>query len=744
MTEPSRNEVLEKATTIAAARESNPGSIQPLPESGQHPLFRLQRILGNREIGRLIQGRRLSSAGKITDLQKKMTVGAADDQHEQEAERVAGYVMNMPDSKSSMKRVISPGDGNAKALQTMPLAASITPLTKRQKGNAEESEDKDKQVQPKSDDSMSDGFEAGEEVETRLTQSKGRGGNLPDSVRAYMEPRFGVDFSQVRVHTGPDAIQMNRDVGAEAFTHGSDIYFGDGHGPANSGLTAHELTHVVQQTGAVNRTPANREYIPEMSVKPDSASVDMGAKHEEKLDILNTHIAPAGTTFHWGGGIPDLTPGLQFVDINPGNSAHAKMHVKATAPGVHVIQANIEHQVPGGAAVATPGPQIPLTVPPPGVFESHFRESASGGGDPKDESKLAVGDKKVLRLNFSHLKGPAKNLDSVSLISGKGYNTVLRPEAVTWINDQGVDIKFDAVAVGSADLTVKLKLGDMADSQAIVSHVIGHVEMPKQEFLNKTIESGAMVVLAIEKATAWMDSLALAYADAWEHHTKALKDQAEFEKLIGDLVLGAALAFVPGGIGGVIGKTMKNAQYGEFLTDGVKDLTKWGFRTAAPALLKGGGGGDGLTAYPEDPFQWRARKGVLIHTEIAKAAETNKQWIHSVNTSDPNFDLDFDPAMVMENSLKIEGENLQTIAPVDVEKQSLVFEKGFWSKWLESFGYKLVTTQSKYATTHSVDNQVGKKVKDRCEKIGLDITPYMEASKAAAQAKKAELEKTGF
>ena len=69
-------------------------------------------------------------------------------------------------------------------------------------------------------------------------------------VRSYMEPRFGVDFSHVRVHTGSDATQMNRDVGAQAFTHGSDIYYGAGSSPTNLELTAHELTHVVQQTGA--------------------------------------------------------------------------------------------------------------------------------------------------------------------------------------------------------------------------------------------------------------------------------------------------------------------------------------------------------------------------------------------------------------------------------------------------------------------------------------------------------------
>src|SRR4028119_1033144 len=43
---------------------------------------------------------------------------------------------------------------------------------------------------------------------------------------------------------------MNKDLHAQAFTHGSDIYYGSGKSAAKDDLTAHELTHVVQQTGA--------------------------------------------------------------------------------------------------------------------------------------------------------------------------------------------------------------------------------------------------------------------------------------------------------------------------------------------------------------------------------------------------------------------------------------------------------------------------------------------------------------
>jgi hypothetical protein len=64
---------------------------------------------------------------------------------------------------------------------------------------------------------------------------------------------FGVDLGGVAVHTGPTSTELNDRIAARAFTAGSQIYFRDGlpDTSASSGaeLLAHELTHVVQQTG---------------------------------------------------------------------------------------------------------------------------------------------------------------------------------------------------------------------------------------------------------------------------------------------------------------------------------------------------------------------------------------------------------------------------------------------------------------------------------------------------------------
>lgn len=235
-------------------------------QSGQlpSPILQLQRLLGNQRVAQLIQARRLTPQGRIIGLQLKLTVGAADDQYEQEADRVARQVMTMPmpdTGSNSMQRAAAPEDTpeekiaeeEDKVLQTRPLTASITPLAQRQV--EEEEEEESEALQASAAGSLADSFEAGAEVESRSNRSKGGGSPLPDAVRTFMEPRFGMDFSQVRAHTGSDAIQMNRDVGAKAFTHGADIYYGADSSPDNLELAAHELTHVVQQTGGAPLQP---------------------------------------------------------------------------------------------------------------------------------------------------------------------------------------------------------------------------------------------------------------------------------------------------------------------------------------------------------------------------------------------------------------------------------------------------------------------------------------------------------
>ena len=92
-----------------------------------------------------------------------------------------------------------------------------------------------------------------DETSAEIRHAQRGGQPLDANVRRSMEQGFGADFSQVRVHSGPQSDDLNARLGAQAFTVGSDIFFGGGVPDTSSvsgqHLVAHELTHTLQQSG---------------------------------------------------------------------------------------------------------------------------------------------------------------------------------------------------------------------------------------------------------------------------------------------------------------------------------------------------------------------------------------------------------------------------------------------------------------------------------------------------------------
>lgn len=102
------------------------------------------------------------------------------------------------------------------------------------------------------------GGEAPSDV-TAMVARPGPGRPLPSGLRARVEPHFGRDFSDVRLHDAPADQTAAARIGARAFTHKNRIWLGKGESPTNTRLMAHELTHVVQQTDGAERLPINRD-----------------------------------------------------------------------------------------------------------------------------------------------------------------------------------------------------------------------------------------------------------------------------------------------------------------------------------------------------------------------------------------------------------------------------------------------------------------------------------------------------
>lgn len=183
----------------------------------------------------------LNNFNKITILppqqkliQSKLKINKPGDKYEQEADRVADYVMRMPQVKvGNFKYDHENIQKKCAEWESGAVPCSIC---------AEEEE----MVQAKE--------KTGAASASFITSGLGVAGTgtpLSKGQKHFFEPRFGVDFSNVRIHADQRAAELSNQIGAKAFTYGSDIYFS--RGEYNTGsqegkvLLGHELTHVVQQ-----------------------------------------------------------------------------------------------------------------------------------------------------------------------------------------------------------------------------------------------------------------------------------------------------------------------------------------------------------------------------------------------------------------------------------------------------------------------------------------------------------------
>jgi hypothetical protein len=168
--------------------------------------------------------------GRKSDFffQPKLKIGPVDDIYEREADAMAERVMRREDD-SQVHSLRSSNDVQLKCAQC----------------------EEDDQLQRKTPDEQMVKREAPTNISNVLSDS---GKPLASHTKAFMEDRFGCDFTNVRVHTGTSAAQSAQSINALAYTNGNSIVFNDGqYSPgtySGNKLLAHELTHVIQQGGS--------------------------------------------------------------------------------------------------------------------------------------------------------------------------------------------------------------------------------------------------------------------------------------------------------------------------------------------------------------------------------------------------------------------------------------------------------------------------------------------------------------
>ncbi len=268
-------------------------------------------------------------------IQTKLAINKPGDEYEQEADRISERVMRMPESQ--LQHTYACG-GVCPQCQTEPLGHGHERLHTKRVGSS----DLEQTAVPP--------------IVHEVLRSPGQ--SLDPATRTFMEPRFGHDFSQVRVHTDAKAVESAWSVNALAYTVGRDVVFANGHYSVSSSegkkLIAHELTHVVQQSnGRPLLVTSQRNSIHRLPVPADAVVADAKDAAEVEADQVAMRVAsgqsagpiraPASNVLHaqpapkpkkkpdWE---PEVEAETRSANVKVGKTVSLKFHVsnERTAP----------------------------------------------------------------------------------------------------------------------------------------------------------------------------------------------------------------------------------------------------------------------------------------------------------------------------------------------------------------------------------------------------------------------------
>lgn len=276
------------------------------------------------------------------------------------------------------------------------------------------------------------------------------GAALPNELRSYFEPRFGHDFSRVRVHTDARAARSAQALGAQAYTLGNDMVLGAGqyapHTGAGRQLLAHELAHVVQQDKGGVAPMIQRRLLATGSKKDIHSALSLlepasgfTLQHDPKThEVTITASKPKPQSFVLAG---------QLASIMDDPKQDAEIHLGQDQPGVSF------GAFPGSSQALDDNPvqeiridqmmALERDVPGAGVAKmAHEIVENYAGHDPKVKEnawQFAFGEAHGRALDAENAiegelghPGARRNIFSVSIVPGKG-----KPPFFREIEDRG-------------------------------------------------------------------------------------------------------------------------------------------------------------------------------------------------------------------------------------------------------------------------------------------------------------------
>lgn len=271
-------------------------------------------------------------------IQAKLTVSQPGDPLEQEADQVADEVMRMPAAST-------------------PLSAA-DPGIQRKCSCSDGPQEEEKKIQTKEVPGRTPSVTP--RAEAHIGSLRGGGQPLPDSVLSFFEPRFGRDFSDVRIHSDSRANEAASAVQARAFTLGKDIIFGVGeytpHSEEGQRLLAHELAHIKQQDSAplvIQRKPDETKAMPrftgdmvyDLIKKRDPKVAELITRQsidlvhpKEPPSIIEAEPPPKGEAQHVWKVYVSPQPGLKNSSTETGETKTKRVNRRIQVTHSHYIR----------------------------------------------------------------------------------------------------------------------------------------------------------------------------------------------------------------------------------------------------------------------------------------------------------------------------------------------------------------------------------------------------------------------
>jgi hypothetical protein len=302
----------------------------------------------------------LATAG----IRARLKVDRPDDVYEQEADQLADQVMGRR-------------DGTQPARTETPCCSGCA--------SGRDCTDDIKRMPADGLTCGADAEELGSDLEARI-RSSDAGQALPGPTRVFFEERFGRDFGDVRVHSGQNAAQLTNDINAHAFTHGSHVWLGSGIRSEPSHTMAHELAHVLQQSGSESATATASDVVQRLAPYWEPASWSGPQEHREILPKMSEQ----GGVFA-EAPVPNArkpTRYTQDTKADYGKKGRVDLYAASTTVGVYFLNPQVPRPLPTtGLIMSGSKKELLRPAPIPGPLQSIRRVDEA-------PPTIAVGDLK--------------------------------------------------------------------------------------------------------------------------------------------------------------------------------------------------------------------------------------------------------------------------------------------------------------------------------------------------------------